>query len=88
MVARNCCRKISAGEDYPERPYVDLADLAIRESSNQRRYILLLNNDTLVNGPSLDAMVDYLNENSKLALWGGIEPGWFNSIRLQRFPPA
>ncbi len=35
------------------------------------RYILLLNNDTVVNGPSLDAMVDSLDTHPKTAAVGG-----------------
>lgn len=39
--------------------------------ATQGRYILLLNNDTLVNGPSLDAMVEFLNTNPQTAAVGG-----------------
>lgn len=35
------------------------------------RHILLLNNDTVVNGPSLDAMVDYLDQNPDVGAVGG-----------------
>jgi GT2 family glycosyltransferase len=35
------------------------------------RYILLLNNDTLVNGPSLDSMVEFLDAHPKAAAVGG-----------------
>jgi len=35
------------------------------------RYILLLNNDTVVNGPSLDAMVDFLAKTPKAGAVGG-----------------
>ena len=35
------------------------------------RYVLLLNNDTLVNGRSLDAMVDFLNKNPDVGAVGG-----------------
>jgi GT2 family glycosyltransferase len=35
------------------------------------RYALLLNNDTLVNGPSLDAMVEFLDANPEAAAVGG-----------------
>lgn len=34
-------------------------------------FILLLNNDTLVNGPSLDAMVDFLKNNPQAGAVGG-----------------
>lgn len=39
--------------------------------ATQGRYILLLNNDTLVNGPSLDRMVDYLDSNPRAGGAGG-----------------
>lgn len=39
--------------------------------ATQAPYILLLNNDTLVNGPSLDAMVDFLKANPKAGAAGG-----------------
>ena len=35
------------------------------------RYVLLLNNDTLVNGPSLDAMVRFLDETPEAGAAGG-----------------
>ena len=35
------------------------------------RYVLLLNNDTLVNGPSLDAMVSFFDDNPKAGAVGG-----------------
>lgn len=35
------------------------------------RYVLLLNNDTIVNGPSLDAMVNFLDTHSDTAVVGG-----------------
>ena len=35
------------------------------------RYILLLNNDTLVNGPSLDAMVEFLDGHPETGAVGG-----------------
>jgi GT2 family glycosyltransferase len=37
----------------------------------QGRYILLLNNDTIVNGPSLDAMVEFLDSHPGAAAAGG-----------------
>ncbi len=37
----------------------------------QSPYILLLNNDTLVNGPSLDAMVNYMDSNPTVGAVGG-----------------
>ena len=39
--------------------------------ATQGRYILLLNNDTLVNGPSLDAMVAFLADNPQTGAVGG-----------------
>ena len=46
------------------------------------RYVLLLNNDTLVNGPSLDAMVEFLDMKPDAGAVGGniIKPRWFISI--------
>jgi N-acetylglucosaminyl-diphospho-decaprenol L-rhamnosyltransferase len=35
------------------------------------RYVLLLNNDTIVNGPSLDAMVQFLDEHPEAGAVGG-----------------
>jgi GT2 family glycosyltransferase len=35
------------------------------------KYVLLLNNDTLVNGPSFDLMVDFLENNQKVGAVGG-----------------
>jgi GT2 family glycosyltransferase len=35
------------------------------------RYVLLLNNDTIVNGPSFDAMVDFLGKHPEVAAVGG-----------------
>ena len=39
--------------------------------ATQGRYVLLLNNDTLVNGPSLDMMVEFLDQTSAAAAAGG-----------------
>ena len=39
--------------------------------ATQGRYILLLNDDTLVNGPSLDAMAEFLEEHPEAAGVGG-----------------
>jgi N-acetylglucosaminyl-diphospho-decaprenol L-rhamnosyltransferase len=39
--------------------------------ATQGRYVLLLNNDTLVDGRSLDAMVDYLDDHLNVAAVGG-----------------
>lgn len=52
-------------------------NLGLGKASNQGieatrgRYILLLNNDTLVNGPSLDAMVDFLDREPAAGAVGG-----------------
>jgi GT2 family glycosyltransferase len=40
-------------------------------SATKGRYILLLNNDTVVNGRSFDAMVDFLEQNPEAAGVGG-----------------
>ena len=39
--------------------------------ATQGRYVLLLNNDTLVNGASFDLMVDFLNKNPNVGAVGG-----------------
>lgn len=39
--------------------------------ATQGRYVLLLNNDTLVNGPSLDAMVKFMDETADASAVGG-----------------
>ena len=39
--------------------------------ATEGRHVLLLNNDTLVNGPSLDAMVDFLDSHPQVAAVGG-----------------
>lgn len=40
-------------------------------AATQGRYPLLLNNDTVVNGPSLDAMVDYMDSHPDAGAVGG-----------------
>jgi N-acetylglucosaminyl-diphospho-decaprenol L-rhamnosyltransferase len=39
--------------------------------ATQGRYVLLLNNDTLVNGPSLDALVSFMDETPRAGAVGG-----------------
>ncbi|MFO7680702.1 MAG: glycosyltransferase family 2 protein [Chloroflexota bacterium] len=39
--------------------------------ATQGRYVLLLNNDTLVNGPSLDGLVNFLDETPEAGAVGG-----------------
>jgi GT2 family glycosyltransferase len=39
--------------------------------ATRSRHVLLLNNDTLVSGPSLDAMVDHLDAHPRVAAVGG-----------------
>jgi GT2 family glycosyltransferase len=39
--------------------------------ATEGRHVLLLNNDTLVNGPSLDAMVEFLDTHSEAGAVGG-----------------
>lgn len=39
--------------------------------ATRSRYVLLLNNDTLVDGPSLDAMVEHLDSHPRVAAVGG-----------------
>ena len=65
-------------EKYPEvRIIQNNENLGLGKASNQGieatsgRYVLLLNNDTIVNGPSFDAMVDFLDQNPKTGAVGG-----------------
>lgn len=52
-------------------------NVGLSRASNQgivvttARYVLLLNNDTLVNGPSLDSMVRHLDEHPEVGAVGG-----------------
>ncbi|MEZ4719955.1 MAG: glycosyltransferase family 2 protein [Caldilineaceae bacterium] len=64
--------------EYPEILLIQNdGNVGLGRASNQGieatrgRHILLLNNDTIVNGPSLDAMVDYLDANPRTAAVGG-----------------
>ena len=63
---------------YPEVKLIQNdSNVGLGRASNQGilatkgRYVLLLNNDTLVNGPSLDAMVDHLESNPNAGAAGG-----------------
>ena len=65
-------------QKYPQvRIIQNEGNLGLGKASNQGieatngRFILLLNNDTLVNGPSFDAMVDFLDTHPKAAGVGG-----------------
>jgi N-acetylglucosaminyl-diphospho-decaprenol L-rhamnosyltransferase len=65
-------------EKYPEvRIIQNSGNVGLGKASNQGieasrgRYILLLNNDTIVNGPSFDAMVKFLDEHSRTGAVGG-----------------
>jgi GT2 family glycosyltransferase len=65
-------------ERFPEVTIIqNPANLGLSRACNQGmevskgRYVLLLNDDTLVNGPSFDAMVDFLDEHPKAAAVGG-----------------
>ena len=65
-------------EKYPEvRIIQNSGNVGLGKASNQGieasngRYILLLNNDTIVNGPSFDAMVKFLEENPRTGGVGG-----------------
>jgi GT2 family glycosyltransferase len=52
------------------------------------RYVLLLNNDTLVNGPSLDALVDFLENTPNAGAVGGrlLNPDGSFQASGNRFP--
>ncbi len=65
-------------EKYPEVKIIqNSGNVGLGKASNQGieasngRYILLLNNDTIVNGPSFDAMVKFLEEHPKTGAVGG-----------------
>ena len=65
-------------EKYPQvRIIQNESNLGLGKASNQGieatkgRYILLLNNDTIVNGASFDAMVDFLENHPKAGGVGG-----------------
>ena len=65
-------------EKYPQVDIIQNdSNVGLGKASNQGvestngRYILLLNNDTIVNGPSFDAMVDFLEKNPKAGGVGG-----------------
>ncbi len=65
-------------EKYPQVTIIqNPGNVGLGKASNQGieatagRYILLLNNDTIVNGPSFDAMVDFLDKNPKTGAVGG-----------------
>jgi GT2 family glycosyltransferase len=65
-------------EKYPEVALIQNAgNVGLGRASNQGieatrgRYVLLLNNDTIVNGASLDTMIEFLDRNPKSAAVGG-----------------
>ena len=65
-------------EKYPEVKIIqNTGNVGLGKASNQGieathgRYVLLLNNDTIVNGSSFDAMVDFLDQNPKTGAVGG-----------------
>jgi GT2 family glycosyltransferase len=65
-------------EKYPEVKVIqNTENVGLGKASNQGieategKYVLLLNNDTIVNGSSFDMMVDFLDENPKVGAVGG-----------------
>jgi hypothetical protein len=65
-------------EKYPQvRIIQNEGNLGLGKASNQGieatqgRYVLLLNNDTIVKGSSFDAMVDFLDQNPRVGAVGG-----------------
>jgi N-acetylglucosaminyl-diphospho-decaprenol L-rhamnosyltransferase len=65
-------------EKYPMVKIIqNTSNVGLSKASNQGinatigRYVLLLNNDTLVNGASFDMMVDFLEQHSKTGAVGG-----------------
>ena len=66
-------------EKYPDVKVIQNSEnVGLGKASNQGievtkgRYVLLLNNDTIVNGPSFDVMVDFLNEPFFLLIRKGL----------------
>jgi len=65
-------------EKYPQVKIIQNdSNLGLGKASNQGieatqgRYVLLLNNDTIVNGAAFDAMVDFLEQNPRVGAVGG-----------------
>lgn len=65
-------------EKYPQVKLIQNAsNLGLGKASNQGieatdgRYVLLLNNDTLVNGPALDVLVEYLDQHPEAGATAG-----------------
>ena len=65
-------------EEFPEVKIIQNDhNVGLGKASNQGieattgRYVLLLNNDTLVNGPSLDIMVEFLETHAEVGAVGG-----------------
>jgi N-acetylglucosaminyl-diphospho-decaprenol L-rhamnosyltransferase len=65
-------------EKYPEVKIIQNdSNLGLGKASNQGieatngRYVLLLNNDTIVNGAAFDAMVDFFEEHPRVGAVGG-----------------
>jgi N-acetylglucosaminyl-diphospho-decaprenol L-rhamnosyltransferase len=65
-------------EEYPDVIVIQNDhNVGLSRASNQGieathgRFVLLLNNDTLVNGPSLDSMVNFLNQHPEAGAVGG-----------------
>jgi N-acetylglucosaminyl-diphospho-decaprenol L-rhamnosyltransferase len=65
-------------EKYPEvRLIQNKSNVGLAKASNQGieatngRYVLLLNNDTIVNGPSLDMLVEFLHVHPEAGAVGG-----------------
>lgn len=56
--------------------------------ATQGRYVMLLNNDTLVNGPSFNAMVEFLDANPKAGGVGGrlLNPDGSLQAGINKFP--
>jgi hypothetical protein len=65
-------------DKYPEvKTIQNGGNVGLAKASNQGinatagRYVLLLNNDTIVDGSSFDAMIDFLDQNPKVGAVGG-----------------
>jgi GT2 family glycosyltransferase len=65
-------------ENYPQVKLIQNdSNVGLAKASNQGidatqgKYVLLLNNDTIVDGSSFDEMVDFLEQNSRVGAVGG-----------------
>ena len=61
-------------DEEARRVIADWTDTNLGIEVTSGRYVLLLNNDTLIDGASLDAMVDFLDAQPEVGAVGGRPP--------------